>query len=93
MSNIGCCVGEGKNVGFWKFQWFGDQPFNMLFPELFAKETFKDVLIVERMQGNGLNRVWNWNWQHPLTNSEAQQLTALQELLIGFTINQDSEDR
>ncbi|KAK2445049.1 hypothetical protein QL285_016023 [Trifolium repens] len=93
MSNIGCCVGEGKNVGFWKFQWFGDQPFNMLFPELFAKETFKDVLIVERMQGNGSNRVWNWNWQHPLTNSEAQQLTALQELLIGFTINQDSEDR
>ncbi|KAK2454898.1 putative mitochondrial protein [Trifolium repens] len=84
MSNIGCCVGEGKNVGFWRFQWFGDQPFNLLFPELFAKETFKDFMIAQRIQSNGLDRVWTWNWQQQLTHSVAQQLAELQELLHGF---------
>jgi hypothetical protein len=38
MSNIGCCVENGKNIDFWRFKWFGDQPFSLLFLDLFAKE-------------------------------------------------------
>jgi hypothetical protein len=93
MSNIGCCVGEGKNVGFWRFQWFGDQPFSMLFPDLFAKESFKEVMIADRVHGNGSDRTWLWNWQQHLTDREAQQLIELQELLHGFSINTSIEDR
>jgi hypothetical protein len=60
-------VGNGKNIGFWRFKWYGDQPFSLLFPELFAKEAFKDALVAERMQGDASNRVWIWNWMEDLT--------------------------
>jgi hypothetical protein len=93
MSNIGCCLGDGKNIGFWKFQWYGNQPFSELFPELFAKEAFKEVVISERMQGNGSERVWTWNWLHNLSYSETHQLEALQELLVVVAINPSCDDR
>jgi hypothetical protein len=38
MTNISCGVGDGKNIGFWRFKWFGDQSFSVLFPNLFSKE-------------------------------------------------------
>jgi hypothetical protein len=92
MSNIGRCVENGKNIGFWKFKWFGDQPFSLLFPDLFAKESYKEALISERMQGGGNVLAWSWNWSEQLTPSEAHQLEYLKELLLGFSLNSNSDD-
>jgi hypothetical protein len=33
-SNVGCNVGNGRNIGFWTFKWYGNQPFKNLFPHL-----------------------------------------------------------
>jgi hypothetical protein len=49
LDNTSCRVGDGKTIGFWRFKWFGDQPFRDLFPDLFAKEARKDSLISERL--------------------------------------------
>jgi hypothetical protein len=70
MTNISCSVGDGKNIGFWRFKWFGDQSFSVLFPDLFSKEADKDVFIAERLQGNGNDREWTWNWLQQLSASE-----------------------
>jgi hypothetical protein len=93
MSNTGCSVGDGKAIGFWKMKWFGNQPFCELFPELFAKETFKEVLISDRMQGNGADRVWSWNWLQQLSFTKTQQNESLQELLFDFSLNISCHDR
>ncbi|GAU42670.1 hypothetical protein TSUD_106440 [Trifolium subterraneum] len=58
--HIGCRVGNGRDIGFWKFKWFGGHAFKDLFPTLFAKVTNHEVFIVGRMQGNGSNFVWSW---------------------------------
>jgi hypothetical protein len=39
-SNIRCCVGDGNNIGFWRFKWHGNEPFSNVFPNLFAKEAY-----------------------------------------------------
>jgi hypothetical protein len=93
MSNISCCVRNCKNIGFWRFKWYGDQSFSLLFPDLFAKEAFKEAMIAERMQGDASNRVWIWNWVEDLSVSELQQLEVLKELLYGLSINPNNDDR
>jgi hypothetical protein len=93
MDNLSCRVGDGKNIGFWRFKWFGDQPFCVLFPDLFAKETFKDALIADRLQDSNQGRVWNWNWQQQLTLTESHQLDELQGLLYDFSFNPELTDR
>jgi hypothetical protein len=40
-----------KNIGFWRFKWLGNQPFSVLFPDLFAKEAVKNAMVCERLQG------------------------------------------
>jgi hypothetical protein len=82
MSNVSCCVGNGKNIGFWR-----------LFPDLFAKEAFKEAKIAERMQGDVSNRVWLWDWMEDLSASELQQVEELEELLYGLSLNPDIDDR
>jgi hypothetical protein len=78
---------------------FGDlnglviKPLCDLFPELFAKEALKEVLIYERLQGNGQDRVWNWSWLQQLSYTESQQLEALKGLLYDFFLNSDIVDR
>lgn len=93
MSNISCGVGDGKNIGFWKFKWFGDRPFSELFPDLFSNEADKDVLIAERLQGNDSDRVWSWNWRQQLSTSEQTQLDAFKVLLLDFTFIPNAVDR
>jgi hypothetical protein len=93
LANISCRVGDGKTIGFWRFKWIGDQPLCDLFPELFAKEAHKDVLIFERLQGNGHGRIWNWNWLQQLSDSEFRQLEGLQGLLFDFALSSDIADR
>jgi hypothetical protein len=93
MSNIRCGVGDGKNIGFWKFKWFGDRPFSELFSDLFSNEADKDVLIAERLQGNDSDRVWSWNWRQQLSTSEQTQLDAFKVLLLDFTFIPNAVDR
>jgi hypothetical protein len=93
VSQIACRVGNGNNTGFWRFKWYGDQPLCALFPDLFAKETSKEALIVERLQGNGSNRNWTWQWMQQLSESEIQQVAALEELLFGLSLRPDESDR
>jgi hypothetical protein len=76
-SNIECCVNNGKNIGFWKFKWFENQPFCDLYPALFAKETNKDALVFERMNGLGLEPTWRWEWNDSLTDIQNQQVEEL----------------
>jgi hypothetical protein len=93
MDNMSCCVGDGKLIGFWRFKWFGDQPFCDMFPELFAKEAFKEASIADRLQGSNQGRTWNWNWLQQLSITESHQLEELQGLLLDFSFNPDLFDR
>jgi hypothetical protein len=93
MDNMSCRVRDGKIIGFWRFKWFGDQPFCDLFPELFAKEAFKDALIADRLQDSNQGRIWNWNWLQQLTLTESHQLEELQGLLYDFSFNPELTDR
>ncbi|GAU45706.1 hypothetical protein TSUD_86820 [Trifolium subterraneum] len=86
--NIGCRVGNGHDIGFWKFKWFGNHTFKELFPSLFAKESHQDVMIAERLNENGFNFVW----ADQLTMYEEQQLGDLKDLLIGFNLTPNSHD-
>jgi hypothetical protein len=61
-SNVRCRVGNGNNIGFWKFKWYGNQPLCELFPDLFAKKVSKDVLVAERLDGSGDELIWRWQW-------------------------------
>jgi hypothetical protein len=59
-ANVRCRVGDGKNIGFWKFKWYGNQPFCELFPNLFVKESYKEVPIAERLVVNGVEPSCRW---------------------------------
>jgi hypothetical protein len=93
MSNIGSMVGDGKNIGFWRFKWYGGQSFSALFPDLFAKEAVKDVLISERLKNEGTALAWSWQWSQQLTPNEVNGLEELKELLVGFSLIPDCPDR
>jgi hypothetical protein len=93
MSNIGSMVGDGKNIGFWRFKWYGGQSFSALFPDLFAKEAVKDVLISERLKNEGTALAWSWQWSQQLTPNEVNRLEELKELLVGFSLISDCPDR
>jgi hypothetical protein len=84
--NVGCCVGDGNSIGFWKFKWFGNQSFKDLFSSLFAKELFADASVAERILGNKANSRWAWYWKDQLSDVEEQHLNNLIESLAGFTI-------
>jgi hypothetical protein len=71
--NVGCCVGDGNNIGFWKFKWFGNQPFCELFPALFAKEAFKEAFVADRLRGREVAPLRSWQWNSPLSTSEVRK--------------------
>jgi hypothetical protein len=68
--NIGCCIGNGKVISFWKFKWNGTHSFKDLFPTLFKKETFKDVMVADRLITTESVASWVWNWNGPLSDIE-----------------------
>ncbi|MCI09304.1 putative ribonuclease H protein [Trifolium medium] len=80
--NVGSCVGNGQDIGVWKFKWFGNHTFRDLFPNLFAKEASQDVMIAERLNGNRESLMWYWQWSDQLSVSEEQLLDDLKELLV-----------
>ncbi|PNX96940.1 primary amine oxidase [Trifolium pratense] len=53
-----------------------------LFPNLFAKELDKNVVIAKRLVGNSHDRVCNWCWYSDLIAAEADDLMHLQQLLF-----------
>jgi hypothetical protein len=72
--NIGCCIGNGKDIGFWKFKWNGAHLFKDLFPTLYEKEVHKDVMVADRLNSNETVASWVWNWNGPLSDAEEQHL-------------------
>jgi hypothetical protein len=91
--NVSCGLGDGSNIGFWKFRWLGIQPLCELYPNLYAKEIDKDALISNRVQRNDENIIWNWLWSDNLTIEEAGQLLELQDLLVAIQLEPGRLDR
>jgi hypothetical protein len=91
--NVSCGLGDGCNIGFWKFRWMGNQPFCDLYPNLYAKEVSKDVLVSNRMQRNDENIEWNWMWSDNLSHNDAGQLLELQDLLVEIHLEPGRMDR
>jgi hypothetical protein len=91
-SNVRCSVGNGNNMGFWKFKWYGNQPLCELFPDLFAKKVSKDVLVAERLDESGDELIWRWQWCDSLSIAEGHQLEELMGLFEGFTYQPSSSD-
>jgi hypothetical protein len=87
------CIGNGKDIGFWKFKWNGTHPFKVLFPTLYEKEVHKDVMVVDRLNTNETVASWVWNWNGPLSDVEEQHLNNLKDLLVGLSLQQNSPDR
>ncbi|CAJ2653429.1 unnamed protein product [Trifolium pratense] len=92
-SNVGCCVGDDNDIGFWKFKWFGNNSFGELYPNLYAKEAFKDVLISDRLSRNGTDTEWHWQWCEELSDNDAHHLRALKQLLLDCPFDQARSDR
>jgi hypothetical protein len=91
--NVGCCVGDGKDIGFWNFKWYGNNTFKELFPNLYVKEAAKDIKIADKLIFNGSEYNWRWQWVYTLSDMEEQQLTDLCELLVGFSIQPNCPDK
>jgi hypothetical protein len=92
-SNISCHVGNGNNIGFWQFKWYGNQAFCDLFPNLYAKEAIKNVMVFERLRRTGSVPLWRWNWSKSLSENEAHQLTELQGLFDGLSLHNNNHDQ
>jgi hypothetical protein len=75
--NVGCCVGDGKDIGFWTFKWYGNHAFKELYPNLYAKEAAKDIKIANKLISNGSALNWRWQWLNSLSQTEEQQLNDL----------------
>jgi hypothetical protein len=80
-SNVSCRVGDGNNIEFWKFKWYGNQPLCDLFPELYGKEVHKGTVISERLVLQGTDTSWRWQWNGGLNAVEQNQLEDLIELI------------
>jgi hypothetical protein len=91
--NIGCRIGNGKDIGFWNFKWNGNQLFKDLFPTLYEKEVHKEVMVADRLISNATVSSWEWNWNGPLTEIEEQQLATLKDSLVGISLQQHCSDR
>ncbi|GAU28882.1 hypothetical protein TSUD_293340 [Trifolium subterraneum] len=92
-TNVGCIVGNGKNIDFWKQKWFGNNPFCELFPNLLVKEANNNAMIADRLISNVGGPLWNWTWRECLSVHEEQELTHLKELLRGFSLNLNCCDK
>ncbi|GAU33427.1 hypothetical protein TSUD_380630 [Trifolium subterraneum] len=92
-SHVRCSVGNGDNISFSKFQWIGDQPFQSLYLNLFAKETFQDAMISDKLNWRGATNLWNWQWRENLSVSEHAQLQDLQNLLTGISFQSDGVNK
>ncbi|GAU12446.1 hypothetical protein TSUD_229800 [Trifolium subterraneum] len=92
-SNVSAVVGDGTNIGFWKFKWFGNSSFRDLFPDLYAKEAFQDAFISERLNCGGVSPYWTWYWREQLSAVEEHQLADLKELLTSFSLVTNNPDK
>ncbi|KAK2406475.1 hypothetical protein QL285_042196 [Trifolium repens] len=90
--NVACNVGNGKNINFWQFKWFGNQRFQDLYPSLYDKEMIQNVKIADRIPSEGSNGTWVWHWNNTLTEDELQQLYSLMEVLVGFSLQHNRSD-
>jgi hypothetical protein len=91
--NIGCTLGNGTEIGFWRDTWLGPEPLCIRFAELFDKSLHKDHTIA--MMGYWENEVWKWNfeWTVDLSNDEFLTLSELYLMLEQVHPGLDKSDR
>ncbi|GAU32897.1 hypothetical protein TSUD_393180 [Trifolium subterraneum] len=92
MTKVRACVGNGVNIGFWNFKWLGNNTFRDLYPNLYAKEERPNVSIAERLGSGGEVALRSWQWTEHLTDNEEQQMMDLSELLVGISLQADTDD-
>jgi hypothetical protein len=51
--SLKCLVGSGKSILFWFDVWYGEFPFYILFPNLFAKAKTPRLITVEQVWNKG----------------------------------------
>ncbi|GAU20609.1 hypothetical protein TSUD_33450 [Trifolium subterraneum] len=90
--HVRACVGNGRNIGFWNFKWFGNQTFSDLFPNLYEKERYHNASIADRLGDYEANDTISWQWIEPLTEDEERQVVELSELLVGFSLQPNNHD-
>ncbi|GAU46233.1 hypothetical protein TSUD_34180 [Trifolium subterraneum] len=91
-SNVHPCVGNGVNIGFWKSNWFRNQSFSDLYPDIYVKEARQNASVADRLGDFGESSVISWQWTEQLSVSEEQQATELSMLLIGFSLQPGKHD-
>ncbi|KAI3820804.1 hypothetical protein L1987_08352 [Smallanthus sonchifolius] len=83
-------LGDGKQIRFWLDTWLCDEPIKNKFPNLFALEKNKRVVVADRIRKVGAARVLLWEWRRSnVTTEEIQEKQSLEVLLQGVSI----EDR
>ncbi|KAK1409431.1 hypothetical protein QVD17_35957 [Tagetes erecta] len=81
-------IGSGTSIRFWLDAWASDKPFKDLFPDLYALESRKSIVVFECyfLQGNVAQ--WKWRWKREnLSSNEAQQLTACISIISSISPN------
>ncbi|PNX79011.1 ribonuclease H, partial [Trifolium pratense] len=91
--NVSCGLGDGKSISFWKEKWIGEVPLMELYPNLFAIECFKNVVVADRFPDNGHNQEWNLFWSMDLSEFEMKEVEELQILLNGIMLTGDVGDK
>ncbi|PNX85822.1 ribonuclease H, partial [Trifolium pratense] len=92
-SNVSCRVGNGNDIEFWNFKWFGNHALRDLYPDLYAKETFKQAKVSERLGGALSRQRWRWSWLAPLDSTDDQSILDLQGLFAGFSLQLSNSDK
>ncbi|KAD6453742.1 hypothetical protein E3N88_08448 [Mikania micrantha] len=77
-------VNSGSSVRFWIDTWVADKPFKELFPDLYAIESCKSILVDECFFVQDQSTCWKWRWKAPvLSQIEALQWEKCLELIAG----------
>ncbi|XP_071695872.1 uncharacterized protein [Rutidosis leptorrhynchoides] len=85
-------VSHGGTTSFWHEQWSGGGKLSILFPRLFMLERDKDATFKDRVQKNGSNLAFSWNWSTEPTGRTRSELDRVVELLQSLNFDSSSTD-
>ena len=87
-------VGEGDCISFWHDPWFGSNPLEDLFPNLFthsrSKETWISNLIVSASEVG--SRSWNFHFRQALEDWEEENVCSFIEFLYSHLPRGEGDD-
>ncbi|KAJ0870075.1 putative RNA-directed DNA polymerase [Helianthus annuus] len=80
-------MGRGDKTLFWLDTWVGDRPLREVFPALYALESEKRCMVLQRYTTTNTGIVWLWGSANDLTHSTQQaEWAACVELLQSTTL-------